>query len=273
MKDSNVTQTEKIISLENELAKLIKKVDPKLTKEVKPSSNISERIGSMSSVIRRISQAMDDKEKKSKIMPETSSGDSCTKTAPTSNEESQKTVKPKKKAASRPLELSGLFSDNYTKYYLLKISPHLKRKINPYTIIDQINTKTGQRPKQLTGYNASSFTIEVCSEQQGQKLGTDLTIDGNKLEIISHPTFNKIRGLIYVEDIKIDSIGEFQDYLQSMEKNLTSITEAPFIRTRNPGTQVFILEFNQEQLPHSICRGKDVQQDFMFGSFNQQTSS
>ena len=174
------------------------------------------------------------------------------KTLDQKNQEKKSQDKRKSRTNYVPLNLDQIYNEPFTRFYVMKVPIAARRSINPFAIADKITQKIGAKPRQVTGYNSSSFTIEVNNKEQAEKLGHSLQIDDKTYDISPHPFFNKTRGLIYVEDVKINDKDEFTEYLQTKCETLTQITEAAFIKTRNPGTQAFILEFNQDYLPHSI---------------------
>ena len=75
-------------------------------------------------------------------------------------------------------------------------------------------------------------------------------VEGFKCEVVLHLhlQFNLSIGIIYVEDIKIDSVEEFKTYIQETNPFLKDVTPATFIKTRSI-KQVFTVEFLQECLP------------------------
>ena len=249
---------EKIDKLEEKLRNIIAKVDPSASKEKAKKSKGSandrlEALNKLTNALESMTKEKDDQPtgKNSRWdMPETSTTKE-TNSIPLTEHTNPVTQK-KTKPPNRQLDLSQLFAEEFTRFYMLKIPLQAKRKLNPYAIIEAIKSRTGNSPKQLSGFNSSSLTIEVRSKEQGNLLGSSYTIDSVNCDITPHPIFNHCRGIIYVEDVKIDDISEFKTYLQETTDNFKNITEAPFIKSKNPGTQVFIIEFHQDRLPHSI---------------------
>ena len=87
------------------------------------------------------------------------------------------------------------------------------------------------------------------------------TVNGVLCKIEEHPTYSMIKGLIYVSDSYIDSLDDFKQYLQD-QANISNITKADFIKTRDPETQAYIIEFSQDYLPAaalSLYTGRAVQ--------------
>ena len=141
----------------------------------------------------------------------------------------------------------------FIKYYQMEFSEIAKRSLNPYCIIETIKHETGNiKPKQFTGYNRTSFTIQVQNEQQANKITKISQVAGHKCKVIPHPEFNMTKGVVFVEDTTIDNIDEFKAYLQQEHESLSNIIPATFIKTRNPTTKAYILEFLQDYLPYSI---------------------
>ena len=255
----NQSQTDKVKQVENTLVNMLKKHCPEEPTTRSTTGGLDNRINNISKMTERLSSAMKttsqdkDEPKNANSKPETNESGPTGKHLQVKAAESfEGVVKRKSRQTYVPLNLSQIEYNDFNRYYLLKIIPSLKRKLNPYEIVSVINTKTGKKPKQLTGYNALSYTIEVCDNDQGKALGKSLRIDGNELEVCSHPFFNKTRGLIYVEDVKIDDIGDFQTFLKQRLDTLSTVNAAPFIKPRNPTTRAFILEFSQDHLPHSV---------------------
>ena len=272
------SQANKVKQLESKLINMLKSCDPENPKPSATAGGLDNRIDNISKLTDRLSNII--KKRDVPVKPvESTSGNSAhipdleRATAATKGGTSREncgeqpeagrgdTPSPskhstlptkKKKTNYVPLNLASILNSDYTKYFMLKITPSLKRKLNPYEILAAIAKKTGHKPKALTGYNALSYTIEVRDEDQGTKLGSTLKIEGSELDVCPHPFFNQTRGLIYVEDVQIDNVEEFQIFLKQKLENLTRITIAPFIKPRNPTTQVFILEFAQDNLPNSV---------------------
>ena len=271
------SQVVKMKNPEEDLRKLIKTIDPSIAIDTqKNSGGIDSRIESISKMTKKLSKVVknrnfQDNTKENNVNKELIN---CP-TNKTNNQENPSQEKPnpdqtktittlqakptkepkitkKTKTNYVPLNLDQIFSEPFPKFYLMKVSRNENRSLNPFAVIDNIAQKIGGKPKQFTGFNSTSFTIEVSTVLQAEKLGNSLTINDCTYDVIPHPYFNKTRGLNYVEDVKINDIIEFKEYLQNRYENLHEITEAPFIKSRNIGTQVFIVEFNQDHLPHSL---------------------
>ena len=103
----------------------------------------------------------------------------------------------------------------------------------------------------MAGYTRNSFTVEVKNNSQASKIKNVTTVDGVLCKIEDHPTYNVIKGLIYISDSYIDSLDDFKQYLQD-QTSIANITKADFIKTRDPETQAYIIEFCQDYLPYSL---------------------
>ena len=134
---------------------------------------------------------------------------------------------------------------------MIKLTEESKRSVNPYAIIDKITKETGLAPKRLFGNNRTSLTVEISSQDQEEKVRAIKEIDGYPCEIVVHPRYNYTKALINVHEFDLDSIEEFKEELQS-RYNIVDVQPATFIKTRSLQTCVFIVTFQQENLPYSI---------------------
>ena len=242
----------KVKHAEDLLSELLKSTNVEYSAKPRTGQALENRIANITEMTEKLAGALKTREQTS---VETSAKQAASKIQEKLKEnEPVQLTKPRSKIKKKYFVPSDSMENgmNFTKFYILRIPISHRRKVNPYHIIDIIETKTGSPPKDLTGYNSTSFTIEVKNSNQGNLLGTSLEINQESYTVEPHPFFNKSRGLIYVEDVKIDDLNEFKTYLQEQHSALQDLTEAPFIKTRNPGTQVFILEFGQDHLPHSV---------------------
>ena len=180
---------------------------------------------------------------------------------PEENVNSSKTEQPPQKPVNltenfktKPIYKPFDFSTNeseYTKYFSLSMPEQLIRTVNPYEIIEKIKETTGFTPKQVTGLNKTSFTIEVANQIQSENLKNVTSVEGVVCKIAPHPFFNTSRGIIHLYDSNIDDIDEFQKYLKS-QANISKITKADFIKLKREGAQAFIIDFNQTYMPRKL---------------------
>ena len=262
--DNNQSQADRMKKVESTLSNLLKTLDPDGSVHLSKSGGLDNRIKNIAKMTDKLSsfiEADPGARKTAELEPvvlseasvETRSEHGPKLDVSASNQTIPKAAGGNKKRTNYvPLDFASVRSPPTNKHYMLKINASQKRQINPYEIIEAVETKTGCKPKSVTGYNALSFTIEVRDDDQGIKLENKLKIMGSDLEVCPHPFFNKTRGLVYIEDTQIDDVEEFQSFLKDRIDNLTHVSRAHFIKPRNPTTQVFILEFSQDTLPHSV---------------------
>ena len=123
-------------------------------------------------------------------------------------------------------------SNTCTKFYVLKVTDVLKCQLRSYDIIREVQSVTGTKPKQITCFNASSYTMEDTNENQGNKIMDLQKVDNIKCEIIKHSYFNQNKGLLFLRDSNINDIEEFKSYLQEQCGN-ASISSADFITRKS----------------------------------------
>ena len=225
--------------IEKKLTEILKMVNPN---QEENNEGIEEKLNKIQNLVQTVIQKDDQPSSSDRIIPH--KNDQSVSKPRVSNQQRSK---------SRQFFQPDNFSEcQFTKYFLIKFSETAKRNINPFKIIKEIETVTGSKPKELTGYNRSSFTIEIKDISQSSTIANVSQVDGHRCEIIPHPQFNAVKGLMYIEETEINDIQEFQDYLKQSYPTLTNITPAPFIRTRSETTQAFTIEFAQNSLPFSI---------------------
>lgn len=139
----------------------------------------------------------------------------------------------------------------YSRYFLVKFTEQSKRSVNPYSLIEKIESITGSKPKNVTGSNRSSFTVEVQSAEQSEKILSLKEVEGIPCETILHPKFNFCEGLIYVHAFDVEDLEEFKSGLQE-NYNVDDVIPAKFIKPKNPETKAFLVTFKQETLPYSL---------------------
>ena len=64
------------------------------------------------------------------------------------------------------------------KYYIVKFNEPSKCQVNPYAVINKIEELTGSSPKSVTGNNRISFTVEVHSANQSEKITRLQEVEG-----------------------------------------------------------------------------------------------
>ena len=178
---NNDSQLVKIRGIEEKLSKIISTMEPSVPK-LKSSGGAERRLNTISKMASRLEDYFQTVSKKTPSDPSTISSDSDTLPEPISSEvietiesETQATSQ-KKKSSSKYRnvyslqDLQHIYQNHFTKYFILRIPIEYKRKLNPYKIIDEIKKETGEAPKRVSGNNVNSFTIEIASEMQSNKI-------------------------------------------------------------------------------------------------------
>ena len=157
----------------------------------------------------------------------------------------------KKKKIYIPFNDKLLVSNTFTRFYNIRFPVEDKRKINPYSLRNEITQLTGCPPKQLSTSGPDSFVVEVLSAEQGNKIIELNHVKNIECKCEKHRYLNQSKGLIYLYEYDIDDLTEFTDGLQENYKIL-SVENATFIKSRSEHTTVFLITFDEETLPESI---------------------
>lgn len=162
-----------------------------------------------------------------------------------------KSAKPKPKRSSAGT--NAIFTpNNFTRFYSIQFPPKSKRKLNPFYVQSTIRTAIGAVPKCISSDSRDSFTIEVSSAEQGDKLQQITSIGTHTCTVIKHKYFNQSRGLIYIREYDLDEIDDFKQGLQDQYPFIAKVEHAFFIRPKYEGTKVFLLTFNLEFPPETL---------------------
>ena len=76
-------------------------------------------------------------------------------------------------------------------------------------------------------------------------------IQGKPCEISNHKYINQTKGIIYIKEYDIEDVVQFKAYLQE-NYEIAEVAKAPFIKTRSPETNAFMITFNTTILPETI---------------------
>ena len=277
---SQTSQVDKVKEIETSLQTLLSNADPDFIMDSKTTGGMDARISNLTKMANKLKQVFHDQQASSKSNVEppkfvkpnaqpSSSSKSLLPTESSSNsaqpnvtaacssqdllpatQQGEERTRPKNRKRFMNLDLSDneSFSE---KYFTLQFPEGNIKKINPFDIKRTVKQITGSDPKALTNINKDSYCIEMQSHSQSIDILNLKKVNDLPCKVILHPTFNYSRALIYVEDVKIDNNEEFQEYLQG-KYNIASVTPAPFIKTRSPDTQAYIVNFKGENLPYSI---------------------
>lgn len=157
----------------------------------------------------------------------------------------------RKRTQYKPLDMTTIFSSiNYDEYFQITFSKEDKTSLNPFDVIASISSNTNYSPSKLFSANKKSFIVQIKDEIASKKLMSLTNIAGKTCAITSYDRFNRSRGLIYVHNSHIPDLDEFKTALS--DDRVVDIERAPFIKTREPTTQAFILTFQGKTLPFSI---------------------
>ena len=59
-----------------------------------------------------------------------------------------------------------------------------------------------------------SFTVEVVSADQSERLSSIQEVEGYACEVHKHPRFNHSKGIVYIKEFDITDIEDFKAYFQ-----------------------------------------------------------
>ena len=138
----------------------------------------------------------------------------------------------------------------YSRFYLVKFTEESRRCVNPYALIEKITKDTGSMPKRVFGNNRMSLTVEVNSQEQGERIEDIKEVEGIPCGIVVYPKYNHNKALIYVHEFDLENMEHFKRELQN-RYNIADVQPETFVKTRSPQTHVFIVTFKQEA--KNIC--------------------
>ena len=125
-----------------------------------------------------------------------------------------------------------------------------RRMINPISIKEELENKTGNRIGEVVGTSRTKLYIKSsCAEQTSKCLEIDRIL-GHSCKILPHPTFNSCKGLIRLRQFEMIDMEEFAEHL-SDQYDVKCVEKADFIKSRY-GETAYIVTFNEDQLPYSV---------------------
>ena len=246
------SQIDKIKEVENALSTLLTSIDPSHDVNARKPGGMEGRVANivkMTSKIREISKPSASASA-SPLKQPLQHASIAPEAAEVRKNPDQTPRKIRTKPVFKPFDFSAAERE-FTKYFL-SIPEQLSRTINPYAIIQKIKDKTGYTPKEVTGFGRNTYTIQVANRAQADIIQTVTNVEDILCKIQPHPTFNVVRGLIYLYDSCVDDLDQFKDYLKP-QADIVSIIRADFIKTRQEEARAYIIEFNQDYLPRSLC--------------------
>ena len=170
---------EKVKRMETKLEDILKQIN-------KDSNNPDEMVGGFEEKVTLIQKIIGEQASTKTINSEKGKKDQIM-----TNASDDKPVKNKQRSENRQYLIpTNTQEESYTRYYQLIFSETAKRSVNPYEIIRKIESTTGYKPKELTGYNRTSFSIEMRNKTQSQLITNITDVSGHKCEMKIHPQFN-----------------------------------------------------------------------------------
>ena len=109
-----------------------------------------------------------------------------------------------------------------SRFSTIKCNQEDKRKINPYSLRNEITTLAGNPPKRLATSGRPSFVVEVRSREQGNKITQLNNVNDIKCKCEKQLYLNQSKGLIYVYEYDITDVIKFTLVLQENYK-ITSV--------------------------------------------------
>ena len=122
----------------------------------------------------------------------------------------------------------------YLRYLELDFGDKDRRTIDPYAVRNEIERKTGEKLREISGSNKHKLTLQTRSNSQTEKCQKIDTLQGYKCVIRPHPRFNTSKGLIYLRQYNIQDLQEFKENLQE-QYEINCVERADFIGSRQPG--------------------------------------
>lgn len=160
--------------------------------------------------------------------------------------------KPKKAKFNKTLNLESIKStDTYPKFFILAMPPGRKRQVCPFRFEKSLTDQLNGQPKRIQSSGRDGFLIEVCSEEQSNKIKQISHIEGEQCTIKEHTFFNQSKAIIYLQNNDINNFSSFRDGLKQ-EYQITDVNEATWIKPRHPDTKVFSLTFQNDNIPEYI---------------------
>ena len=152
--------------------------------------------------------------------------------------------------AKRSNQMNVYRQKPFTRYLEIDFGEVDRRDLNPFAVQNEIETKTGMRPKQITGSTKSKLTLQTKSSDQTEKCLTLTSLVGKNCKITPHYKFNQSRGLIFLKQCEIENMEEFRNHLKD-QHDVQSVERATFIKSRT-GATAYIITFNMEATPYTI---------------------
>jgi len=149
-------------------------------------------------------------------------------------------------------ELYG--SRPFTRFYTINFESKKKQSVNPYDIKTGIKLITGAYPKRISSEQRDSYTIEVVSKEQGDKLLLLREIANEKCEVKKHLFYNYSKGIVYIEeyDVSEESLGEFEAGFKEEDLQIEKVELAKFIKPKNKNTTPLLITFDNETPPNHV---------------------
>ena len=140
--------------------------------------------------------------------------------------------------------------NQYNRFFRVSFGDLKRRTVNPYSVLNCIAEKTGQKPLFLHG-DGKFLTLKVKNKEQADKVIQISKINEVNCTITPHPVFNTSKGLIFLQEFDVDNLEDFEAEMKD-NYNVSKVEKADFIKCRNPETKAYIVEFTQEYTPYSI---------------------
>ena len=141
----------------------------------------------------------------------------------------------KRKQKFGPLNLNIISSPKTrTRFYIIKVRVENKRSIDPFTLEDQIANLTGSKPKSIATSGQESFSGEISSEVQEQKLLNVKKIGDFPSVESRNEYLNRSKGLIYISDF-LDTLLEREwtpEYIHTKISHFIAITGNSMVTAR-----------------------------------------
>ena len=241
------SQVNKVKNIENKMHELLSRVSKcNSVSEVKKCTvgGVEKRIDNRTKMTDTLTEAMGDMTKSASsalVRPASNEREEATSCEPvehsnTNGDQPQRRVP--HKIRYKRLDTGNLQEAIFNKYYIVKFNEQSKRQVNPYAVINKIEELTGCPPKPVTGNNRVSFTVEVHSANQREKITKLQEVEGFPCEVEKHSKFYYSKRIIHIKEFDITNTEDFKIYLQEND-NVADVTAATFIKIRDPKTQAF----------------------------------
>ena len=253
-------QVARIKSIEDQLESVLRSTNTQYKSEQKTAGGVEGRLINIEKMMSRLTSVVEEQRKEREMesnRSQTSRQDSDGNKEASDVQASTAGISEPKERSNRkqrftPISDTGMFcEDTFVQYHVFEFTEESKKCVNPYALIDEVKTVTGYPPKRVSGNNKRSVTVEVSTKEQSEKITSIKQVDNIPCVVKAHPRFNYVKALIYVHEFDLENVDEFKRGLEE-KYNITDIQPAPFIKTKSPQTQVFIVTFLQQHLPYSI---------------------